>query len=65
MKTICNPLKKYSKPDCKDNLPFEYQLPDEFRVDVVLKELCKSIEISSSVIDSDTFTSQKRIGIFF
>jgi hypothetical protein len=29
--------KKYSKPDCKDNLHFEYQLPDEFRVDVVLK----------------------------
>ena len=23
---------------------FEYQLPDEFRVDVVLKELCKSIQ---------------------
>lgn len=51
----------------KDNFThFEYQLPDEFRVDVVLKELCKSIEISSSVIDSEHFfTSRNELEYFF
>ncbi len=45
---------------------FEYQLPDEFRVDEKLKELCKSLSISSSVIDSEHFyTSRKELENFF
>jgi deoxyribodipyrimidine photolyase-related protein len=34
---------------------FEYQQPDEFRVDTLLKELCSSIAISTAVLDSEHF----------
>jgi deoxyribodipyrimidine photolyase-related protein len=45
---------------------FEYQLPDEYRVDLDLKQLCKSISISSSVVDSEHFfTSRTELGDFF
>jgi deoxyribodipyrimidine photolyase-related protein len=45
---------------------FEYQLPDEYRVDVVLKKLCQSIEISYSVVDSEHFfTTRNELGDFF
>ena len=45
---------------------FEYQLPDEFRVDEHLKELCKSLSISSSFVDSEHFyTSRNELENFF
>lgn len=45
---------------------FEYQLPDEYRVDVILKSLCQSISISSSVVDSEHFfTTRNELGNFF
>ena len=45
---------------------FEYQLPDEYRVDLDLKKLCKSILISSSVVDSEHFfTTRSELGDFF
>jgi deoxyribodipyrimidine photolyase-related protein len=45
---------------------FEYQLPDEYRVDLDLKNLCKSILISSSVVDSEHFfTTRSELGDFF
>jgi deoxyribodipyrimidine photolyase-related protein len=45
---------------------FEYQFPDEYRVDVVLKNLCNSILISSAVVDSEHFfTSRTELGQFF
>jgi len=45
---------------------FEYQLPDEYRVDVVLKELCNAISISSAVVDSEHFfTTRNELGDFF
>jgi deoxyribodipyrimidine photolyase-related protein len=45
---------------------FEYQLPDEYRVDLDLKKLCESISITSSVVDSEHFfTSRSELGDFF
>jgi deoxyribodipyrimidine photolyase-related protein len=45
---------------------FECQLPDEYRVDVVLKKLCQSIEISYSVVDTEHFfTTRNELGDFF
>ena len=45
---------------------FEYQLPDEYRVDVALKELCDAIAISSAVVDSEHFfTTRNELGDFF
>jgi deoxyribodipyrimidine photolyase-related protein len=45
---------------------FEYQLPDEYRVDLNLKNLCESISISSAVVDSEHFfTSRNELGNFF
>lgn len=38
---------------------FEYQLPDEYRVDQSLKELCKQLNIESSAIDSEHFLSTR------
>jgi deoxyribodipyrimidine photolyase-related protein len=35
---------------------FEYQLPDEYRVDVVLTNLCNSISIAHSAVDSEHFS---------
>ena len=45
---------------------FEYQLPDEYRVDLDLKKLCESISITSSVVDSEHFfTTRNELGDFF
>ena len=45
---------------------FEYQLPDEYRVDLDLKNLCKAIPISSTVVDSEHFfTSRTELGDSF
>ncbi|CAM2828688.1 deoxyribodipyrimidine photolyase-related protein [Flavobacterium frigoris] len=45
---------------------FEYQLPDEFRVDEALKNLCKVIAISSSIADSEHFfTTRNELEHFF
>jgi deoxyribodipyrimidine photolyase-related protein len=38
---------------------FEYQLPDEYRVDEHLKELASQIEIESTVFDSEHFYSSR------
>lgn len=45
---------------------FEYQLPDEYRVDLDLKKLCEVISIPSSVVDSEHFfTTRYELGDFF
>ena len=45
---------------------FEYQLPDEYRVDLDLKKLCESSSITSSVVDSEHFfTARNELGDFF
>jgi hypothetical protein len=46
------------------NLHFEYQQPDEFRVDALLKELCSAIAIST-VVDSEHFYTLALICPFF
>lgn len=38
---------------------FEYQLPDEHRLDEALKSLCQEIEQSSKVVDSEHFLSTR------
>ena len=45
---------------------FEYQLPDEYRVDLDLKKLCNSISIPSSAVDTEHFfTTRNELGDFF
>lgn len=45
---------------------FEYQLPDEYRVDLDLKKICNSISIPSSVVDTEHFfTTRNELGDFF
>ena len=45
---------------------FEYQLPDEYRLDDLLKNFCKTLAISSSVVDSEHFmSSRNELGDFF
>ena len=45
---------------------FEYQLPDEYRLDEVLKNFCKTLSISSSVVYSEHFmSSRSELGDFF
>lgn len=38
---------------------FEYQLPDEFRLDEELKTLCKQITIETNVVDTEHFYTQR------
>jgi deoxyribodipyrimidine photolyase-related protein len=38
---------------------FEYQLPDEYRLDAELKALCKALNIPSEVIDTEHFYSTR------
>jgi deoxyribodipyrimidine photolyase-related protein len=38
---------------------FEYQLPDEYRLDEQLKNLCQSLTIATSVCDSEHFMSSR------
>ncbi len=45
---------------------FEYQLPDEYRVDKILQDFCKTLTIETAVVDSEHFfTSRAELGIFF
>ena len=45
---------------------FEYQFPDEYRLDEQLKKLCKSMTIPFSVYDSEHFMSSRdELGDFF
>ncbi|NRS89726.1 deoxyribodipyrimidine photolyase-related protein [Flavobacterium sp. 7E] len=45
---------------------FEYQLPDEFRVDEILKRLCQSVSITSDAVDSEHFfTTRTELADFF
>lgn len=45
---------------------FEYQLPDEYRLDEQLKKLCQSLSITTSVCDSEHFmSSRNELGDFF
>ena len=45
---------------------FEYQLPDEYRLDELLKNFCKTLGISTSVVDSEHFmSSRSELGDFF
>jgi deoxyribodipyrimidine photolyase-related protein len=45
---------------------FEYQLPDEYRVDEQLKSFCKTLSIATSVVDSEHFfTTREELGHFF
>ncbi len=45
---------------------FEYQLPDEYRVDEHLKNFCNTLSINFSSVDSEHFyTSRTELGTFF
>lgn len=45
---------------------FEYQLPDEYRLDEQLKELCEEISISTNAVDTEHFLSKRNdIAEFF
>ena len=45
---------------------FEYQLPDEYRLDELLKRFCKTVSISTSIVDSEHFmSSRNELGDFF
>ena len=45
---------------------FEYQLPDEYRVDSLLKNLCKALSIPTSTADTEHFfTTREELGYFF
>ena len=45
---------------------FEYQFPDEYRLDEQLKKLCQSLSITTSVYDSEHFmSSRNELGDFF
>lgn len=45
---------------------FEYQFPDEYRLDEQLKNLCQSLTIATSVCDSEHFmSSRNELGDFF
>lgn len=45
---------------------FEYQLPDEYRLDELLKEICENLSIPSGALDSEHFlTSREFLKDFF
>lgn len=45
---------------------FEYQLPDEYRLDQLLQTFCKTLSIATSVSDSEHFMSlRNELGHFF
>jgi deoxyribodipyrimidine photolyase-related protein len=45
---------------------FEYQLPDEFRLDVQLSDFCKTLKITSKSVDSEHFlTKRDDLATFF
>ena len=52
--------------DTENFTNFEYQFPDELRLDELLKNYCQSIFISTSVVDSEHFmSSRSQLGDFF
>lgn len=45
---------------------FEYQLPDEYRLDIILKEFCSGLHISYSISDTEHFlTTRDELKQFF
>lgn len=45
---------------------FEYQLPDEYRLNVILQQLCQKLSITTTVYDSEHFFSTRQeLGDFF
>ena len=45
---------------------FEYQLPDEYRLDEELKAYCSALKIPSQVYDTEHFyTTREELGVFF
>ncbi len=45
---------------------FEYQLPDEYRLDELMKKYCSTLTITTSVFDSEHFiSSREELGVFF
>ena len=39
---------------------FEYQLPDEYRLDQQLKEICQNLDIETAAVDSEHFYTERR-----
>lgn len=45
---------------------FEYLLPDEYRLDIQLKDICQNLKIASSAVDTEHFlTSREYLSGFF
>ena len=45
---------------------FEYQLPDEYRLDMLFKNYCTTLSIRYSVVDTEHFFStREELGVFF
>jgi deoxyribodipyrimidine photolyase-related protein len=45
---------------------FEYQLPDEYRVDQCMRNLCKNLHITSSFVDTEHFfTTRDELATYF
>lgn len=45
---------------------FEYQLPDEYRLDKQLKDICQGLPVESTAVDSEHFmTGRKELAEFF
>ena len=45
---------------------FEYQFPDEYRLDNILKDFCEKLTVKNTVVDSEHFySSRKELGEFF
>jgi deoxyribodipyrimidine photolyase-related protein len=38
---------------------FEYQLPDEFRLDEQLKKICKNLEVETNTVDTEHFYTER------
>ena len=64
--TIGDPNNPQKLPDLIDQTiaehkieKFEYQLPDEYRLDQQLQEICKSIPIASEVFDTEHFYTSR------
>ena len=45
---------------------FEYQFPDEYRLDKILKDFCEKLTVKTAVVDSEHFfSSRNELGEFF
>lgn len=56
IRTIVNHFKKHSKFNLEHNFThFEYQLPDEYRVDLDLKTLCKLFRLQVQLLIANIF----------